>query len=162
MRPARRIQHKTRKSSSDKPQQQTEVVAAGTEHGALRWSRRISWSSLRWPIRAQWRRDSHLLGRMVCVRNPADLAADPDLEPIGIGVSAIALIAVDAAHRNTCERFEISADGAWGPSGRHRGCPCSALGMQHELAAPGRGKRGDNPSSAAVAAIELKELKCKR
>jgi hypothetical protein len=35
--------------------------------------------------------------------NPADLAADPDLEPTGIAVAAIALIAVDAARRNICE-----------------------------------------------------------
>jgi hypothetical protein len=43
--------------------------------------------------------------------DPADLAADPDLEPIGIVVAAIALVAADAAHRNTCEFFEIGDDG---------------------------------------------------
>src|ERR1043166_6138724 len=43
--------------------------------------------------------------------DPADLAADPDLEPIGIVVAVIALVAVDAAHGNTREAFEIGDDG---------------------------------------------------
>ena len=41
----------------------------------------------------------------------ADLAANPDPEPVGIVVAAIALVAVDAADSNTCELFEISDDG---------------------------------------------------
>ena len=36
-----------------------------------------------------------------------DLAGDPDLEPVRMVVAAIALVAVDAADRNTCELFEI-------------------------------------------------------
>jgi hypothetical protein len=42
----------------------------------------------------------------------ADLAADPDLETVGIVVAAIALVAVDAAHGDTGELFEIADDGA--------------------------------------------------
>jgi len=38
--------------------------------------------------------------------DPADLAADPDLEAVGTGVTAIALVAVDAAA--PCSR-------TWGP-----------------------------------------------
>jgi hypothetical protein len=41
-----------------------------------------------------------------------DLAADPDLEPVRIVVAAIALVAVDAADRDTCKLFEIGDDGA--------------------------------------------------
>src|SRR6266567_613700 len=41
-----------------------------------------------------------------------DLAGDPDLEPVRMVVAAIALVAVDAADRNTCELFEIGDDGA--------------------------------------------------
>jgi len=43
--------------------------------------------------------------------DPADLAADPDLEPVRIVVTAIALVAMDAAHCGTCELFEIGDDG---------------------------------------------------
>src|SRR6478672_9262102 len=41
----------------------------------------------------------------------AHLAADPDLEPVGIVVAAIALVAVDAARCDTCELLEIGDDG---------------------------------------------------
>ena len=41
----------------------------------------------------------------------ANLAADPDLDPVGIVVAAVALVAVDAAHCDTCELFEIGDDG---------------------------------------------------
>src|ERR1700720_1923093 len=79
--------------------------------------------------------------------NPAGLAADPDLEPIGIVVAAIPLVAVDAAHRNTCEYFKIDDDGAKrvaviGVAGQR-------LGVQHELPALGRGDRGDDRDLAA-------------
>src|SRR4051812_48501820 len=50
----------------------------------------------------------------------ANLAADPDLEPVGIVVAAIALVAVDAARCDTCELFEIGDDGR--ACGRHRDC----------------------------------------
>jgi hypothetical protein len=43
--------------------------------------------------------------------DPADLAADPDLEPVGMVVAAIALSTMDAAHGGTCELFEIGDDG---------------------------------------------------
>ena len=42
---------------------------------------------------------------------PADLAADPDLEPVGIVVAAIALVADGRGHCDTCELFEVSDDG---------------------------------------------------
>ena len=38
------------------------------------------------------------------------LAADTDFEPIGIVVTAIALVAVDAADGNPCKLFEIGDD----------------------------------------------------
>src|SRR5438045_8492733 len=41
-----------------------------------------------------------------------DLTADPDLEPVRIVVAAIALVAVDAADRDTCKLFEIGDGGA--------------------------------------------------
>jgi len=65
----------------------------------------------------------------------ADLAADPDLEPVGIGVAAIALVTVDAADRNTCELFEIGDDGAERMAVVR--VAVQRLGMQHELPAPG-------------------------
>jgi hypothetical protein len=52
---------------------------------------------------------SHLAANDFC--DAADLAANPDPEPVGIVVAAIALVAVDAADSNTCELFEISDDG---------------------------------------------------
>src|ERR1700746_2527738 len=71
-----------------------------------------------------------------------DLAADPDLEPVRIVVAAIALVAVDAADRDTCKLFEIGDGGAgsmaiiW--------VAVQRLGMKHELPALGRGdRRGD-------------------
>ena len=71
----------------------------------------------------------HLAANDFC--DAADLAANPDPEPVGIVVAAIALVAVDAADRNTCELFEISDDGtervavvriAMQSSGRRRFC----------------------------------------
>jgi hypothetical protein len=79
--------------------------------------------------------------------NPADLAADPDLEPIGIVVAAIALVAVDAAHRNSCEFFEIGDDRTEG--GAVIWVAVQRFGVQHELAALGGGDRGDNRDLAA-------------
>ena len=78
---------------------------------------------------------SHFAASYFC--DAADLAANPDPEPVGIVVAAIALVAVDAADSNACELFEIS-DG---------GTECvtvvriavQRLGMQHELSAFGRG-----------------------
>jgi hypothetical protein len=34
------------------------------------------------------------------------------LKPVGIVVAATALVAVDAAHRKTCEIFEVGDDGS--------------------------------------------------
>ena len=79
--------------------------------------------------------------------DPADLAADPDLEPIGIVVAAIALVGEDAADRNTCELFEIGDDGTERVAVIR--VAVQSLGVQHELPALGRGDRGDNRDLAA-------------
>ena len=74
---------------------------------------------------------SHLAANDFC--DAADLAANPDPEPVGIVVAAIALVAVDSADSNTCELFEISDDGT------ERVAVVQRLGIQHELSAFGRG-----------------------
>ena len=79
--------------------------------------------------------------------DPAGLAADPDLEPIGIVVAAIALVAVDAAHRNTCELFKIGDDGTERVAVIR--VAVQGLGMQHELPALGHGDRGHDRDLAA-------------
>ena len=79
--------------------------------------------------------------------DPADLAADPDLEPVGIVVAAIALVAVDAADRNTCELFEIGDDGTERMAVIR--VAVQRLGVQHELPALGRGDRGGDRDLAA-------------
>src|SRR3984893_15122529 len=79
--------------------------------------------------------------------DPSDLAADPDLEPIGIVVAAITLVAVDALLRISCELFEIGDDGTERVA--VIGVTVQRLGVQHELSAPGRGDRGDNRDLAA-------------
>src|ERR1700719_3751067 len=76
-----------------------------------------------------------------------DLTADPDLEPFGIVVAAIALVAMDAAHRNACEFFKIGDDRTervavvW--------IAMQRLGVQHELPPLGRGDRGEDRALAA-------------
>src|SRR5262249_257316 len=67
-----------------------------------------------------------------------DLAADPDLEP----VRTIALVAVDAADRDTCKLFEIGDGGA--ASVAIIWVAVQRLGMKHELPALGRGDRSGN------------------
>jgi hypothetical protein len=79
--------------------------------------------------------------------DPAGLAADPDLEPIGIIVAAVALVAVDAAHGDTCELFEIGDDGTKRMAVIR--VAVQWLGVQHELPAVGRGDRGDDRDLAA-------------
>src|ERR1700756_3776596 len=109
----------------------------------LRWLRRIRWSSLRWPITGSTA--AHLAADGF--GDPADLAADPDFEPIGIVVAAISLVAVDATHRDTGEGLKIGDDGTervtvvW--------IAMQRLGVQHELPALGRGDRGDDRDLAA-------------
>src|SRR5262245_61101926 len=71
-----------------------------------------------------------------------DLAADPDLEPVRIVVAAIALVAVDAADRDTCKLFEIGDDGA--ESVAIIWVAVQRLGVKHELPALGRGDRSGN------------------
>src|SRR5713101_6109153 len=77
----------------------------------------------------------------------AELAADPDLEPVGIIVATIALVAVDATHSNACELFEIGDDGTERVA--VIGFAVQRLGVQHELPALGRGDRRDNRDLAA-------------
>jgi hypothetical protein len=62
-------------------------------------------------------------------------------------VAAIALVAVDAAHRNTCELFKIGDDGTERVAIIR--VAVQSLGVQHELPAPGRGDRGYNRDLAA-------------
>jgi hypothetical protein len=71
-----------------------------------------------------------------------DLAADPDLELVRIVVAAIALVAVDAADRDTCKLFKIGDDGA--ESMAIIWVAVQGLGMKHELPALGRGDRSGN------------------
>jgi hypothetical protein len=65
---------------------------------------------------------SHLAADGLCYT--PDLAGDPDLEPVRIVVTAIALVAVDAADLDTRELFEIGDDGT---EGMAVGLPCNAL-----------------------------------
>src|SRR6202521_5055187 len=76
-----------------------------------------------------------------------DLAADPDLEPFGIVVAAIALVAMDAAHRNACEFFKIGDDRPERVAVVLMAM--QRLGVKHELPALGRGDRGDDRDLAA-------------
>src|ERR1700732_391051 len=79
--------------------------------------------------------------------DPADLSADPYLEPVGIVVAAIALVAVDAAYRDTCELFEIGDDGTERVA--VIGVAVQRLGVQHELPALGCGGGRGNRDLAA-------------
>src|ERR687898_404814 len=79
----------------------------------------------------------------------ADLAADPDPEPVGIVVTAIALVAVDAADGDTCGLFEIGDDRAE-RVGVVR-VAVQRLWIQHELAALWSGhRRGDGDLAAEL------------
>ena len=49
-----------------------------------------------------------------------DLAADSDLEPVGMVVATMALVAMDATDRDTCELFEIGNEPRGQPSGLRR------------------------------------------
>jgi hypothetical protein len=75
------------------------------------------------------------------VGDPADLAGDPDLKMIGIVVAAIALVAVDAAHRDPCELFEIGDDGTERANVIWAAVEC--FGMQQELPTFGRNDNRD-------------------
>src|SRR5258708_31628730 len=72
----------------------------------------------------------------------ANLAAERGLEPVGIVLAAIALVAVNAARCNTCELFEVGDDGTERVA--VIGIAVQGLGMQHELPAFGRGGRRGN------------------
>ena len=76
-----------------------------------------------------------------------DLAADPDLEPVGIVVAAIALDAVDALHGNTGELFETGDDGSERMAVIR--VAVQRLGVQHELPTLGRGGGRANRHLAA-------------
>ncbi len=62
-------------------------------------------------------------------------------------MAAIALVAVDAAHRNTCELFEVGDDGSERVAVIR--VAVQRLGVQHELPTFGRGDRSDNRDLAA-------------
>ena len=81
--------------------------------------------------------------------DPADLTADPDLEPIRIVVAAISLVTMDAAYCDTCELFEIGNDGTERVAVIR--IAVQGFGMQHELAALGRaGGRGNRHLAAEL------------
>jgi hypothetical protein len=65
----------------------------------------------------------------------ADLAGDPDLEAVGVIVAAVALVDVDAAHRDAGERLQIGDDRTERVA--VIGIAVQRLGVQHELAALG-------------------------
>ena len=88
---------------------------------------------------------SHLASNDFC--DAADLAANPDPEPVGIVVATIALVAVDAADSNTCELFEISDDGTERVAVVR--IAMQRFVMQHELSAFGRGGWRGNRHLAA-------------
>src|SRR5580704_7742441 len=82
------------------------------------------------------------------VGDTSDLAGDPDLEPIRVVVTAIAIVAVDAADLNTREPFEVGDDRTEGVA--VIGVAVQRLGVQHELSALGRGDwRGNRDLAAA-------------
>src|SRR3984885_3968319 len=62
-------------------------------------------------------------------------------------MAAIALVAMDAAHRNTCELFEVDDDGSERVAVIR--VAVQGLGVQHELPTFGRGDRSDNRDLAA-------------
>ena len=82
---------------------------------------------------------------MSCTKNASE--PNPDPEPVGIVVAAIALVAVDAADSNTCELFEISDDGTERVAVVR--IAMQRFGMQHELSAFGRGGWRGNRHLAA-------------
>lgn len=75
----------------------------------------------------------------------ADLAGDPDFEPVGI--VAIASVAENAANHNPGELFEISDDGTERVAVIR--ISVQRLEMRHALAALGRGDRRGNRDLAA-------------
>ncbi len=95
---------------------------------------------------------SHLAANDFC--DAADLAANPDPEPVGI-VVAIALVAVDAADSNTFELFEISDDGNERVAVVR--IAMQRLGMQHELSAFGRGGWRGNRHARVVEEIQRRK-----
>src|SRR5665213_1967186 len=76
--------------------EQAEVVACGGEHGVDV----IAVAALEM-VAARLAADGF--------GDAADLAADPDLEAVRTGVAAIALVAMDAVHPDTCELFQVGA-----------------------------------------------------
>ncbi|KRR01952.1 hypothetical protein CQ10_41300 [Bradyrhizobium valentinum] len=101
--------------------EQAEVVAGGGENGvdavAVAALEMVATHSVVVLEMADHRLDSGTTPHLAVdgFGDAANLAADPDLEPVGIVVAAIALVALDAARCDTCELFEIGDDGnrAW-------------------------------------------------
>jgi hypothetical protein len=108
--------NKTQQKFLEPAQEQAEVVASGGEHGVDAVAMPAVEMVAAHPVvvleMAGHGLDGGAPPHLAAdgLGNPADLAADPDLEPIGIVVAAIALVALDAAHRNTADLFEIGND----------------------------------------------------
>lgn len=111
--------------------EQAEVVAGGGEHGvdavAVAALEMVTAHSVVVLEMADHRLDGGATPHLATDRfgDTANLAADPDLEPVGIVVAAVALVAVDAARCNTCELFEVGDDGTERVDGPQRRQPSS-------------------------------------
>ena len=68
-------------------------------------------------------------------RDPADLAGDPDPEPVGVAMAAITLVDVDAAGLDASELLQIGNDGAGGMA--VIGASVQRLSVEDELATLG-------------------------
>src|SRR6476646_3122551 len=108
----------------------------------LRWLRRIRWSSLRWPITGSTAARRRISRRMALVTR----RTWPLIQTLN-RLAAVALVAVDAAHCDTCELFEIGDDGTERVA--VIGIAVPGLGMQHELPALGCGGRRGTRDFAA-------------
>jgi putative tryptophan/tyrosine transport system substrate-binding protein len=89
----------------------------------------------------------------------SDLAADPDLEPIRIVVAAIALVAVDAADRDTCKLFEIGDDGTVIPIVFATAGDPVGSGLVATLARPGGNVTGVSSQGSDTAGKRLELLR---
>jgi hypothetical protein len=111
-----------RKSSSDHRRSRLKFVAGSGEHRIDTVAVAILEMVATHPMIA----DHGLFGGTTApleadgLRNTPDLAADPDLEPVGMVVAAIALVAMDATDRDTCELFKIDDEPRGQPSALRR------------------------------------------
>ena len=126
------ISNRTRKSSSNQRRSRLKLYPGGGETALMRspfgpfeYAKRIPMIVLEMADHGlDGSSASHLAANDFC--DAADLAANPDPEPVGIVVAAIALVAVDAADSSTLLSFSRSV--MTGPSvWPSYGLPCSAL-----------------------------------